>query len=44
MRSLNLHHPDTSHVADAVEVLTILAADAFIALVFIGGILLGMAI
>ncbi len=44
MRAFKLHHPDTGHVADAVEALTIVAADAFIALVFIGGILLGMAI
>lgn len=44
MRTLNMHHPDTGKVADAIEALTILAADAFIALVFIGGILLGMAI
>ncbi|MGE0666415.1 MAG: hypothetical protein AB7O49_07655 [Sphingomonadales bacterium] len=44
MRSLKMHHPDTANVADAVEALTILAADAFIALVFIGGILLGLAI
>jgi hypothetical protein len=39
-----MHQPDTSNVANFVEAMTILAADAFIALVFIGGILLGMAI
>lgn len=44
MRAFKMHHPDTSHVANAVEAVTILAADAFIALVFIGGMLLGMAI
>ncbi len=44
MRTFRMHHPDTTNVANAVEAVTIIAADAFIALVFIGGILLGMAI
>lgn len=44
MRTFKMHHPDSGKVADAIEVLTILAADAFIALVFIGGIFFGLAI
>ena len=44
MRTFKMHHPDTGQVADAVEAVTIIAADAFSALIVIGGILLGMAI
>ncbi|MEN3976115.1 hypothetical protein [Emcibacter sp. SYSU 3D8] len=44
MRTLKIHRPDTDTVANAVEAVTIIAADAFIALVFIGGMVLGLAI
>lgn len=44
MRTFKMHQPDTGRVADTLEAITILAADAFIALVFIGGMLLGLAI
>ncbi len=43
MRIFKMHHPDTGKVADAIEALTILAADAFIALVLVGDILFGLA-
>lgn len=44
MRTFRMHHPDTGKVADTIKALTIAAADAFCALVFVGGILLGLSI
>ena len=43
MRTFKMHHPDSGHVGDAVEAMTILAADAFVALIIIS-VLLGLAI
>jgi hypothetical protein len=45
MRPFKLpHHPDTPQITEAFEIAANIAANAFIALVFIGGIILGLAI
>jgi hypothetical protein len=44
MRHLHFHRPDSSDITEALEILANVAANAFIALVFLGGIVLGLSL